>query len=187
MPLPPFLYSLVTVCTHHGYWAGGHWTHGYTNVFGLHQTHCGKGSWGSHADLSSVGLSSSSLTPPGEERALQDQAKMTGKEEGKCRSQFHHQTLEIDPSIGSENMRPSGLSLATLLQQGIMLGGIKFWKELYLESELCVRVCWLLMSCCWASLDLGAVDHCLCRHVLIVHPPKMSESLVWALGRPCLT
>lgn len=61
------------------------------------------------ARRTSVRMSSSSSLPSGEERALQAQPKTTGKEEGRWRSWFHHQKLEIDPSTGSDNMRPSGL------------------------------------------------------------------------------
>lgn len=129
---------------------------------------------------------------PGEERVLPSQPKMTVKDEGSCRFWFHHQTLEIDLSIGSENVRPSGLSPATGLQLGNVLESITFWRELHLESELCVSVCWpectLLVSCHWASSrQLGAVDQHLCRRTVIVHPPNLSECLVWASGRSCLS
>lgn len=41
----------------HGYCTGGHWTHGYMNIFELHQALCERGYWGNQAVLSGYSMS----------------------------------------------------------------------------------------------------------------------------------
>lgn len=82
-------------------------------------------------------------------------------EEGRFRFWFHHQTLEIDPSVVSEKMRPSGLSPATGLQQGSVLGSTKIWRQLYQKSELCVSD--LNAQCLWAATERAWIWELYCR------------------------
>lgn len=174
-PWPPecpcFLFC--TLCLlhgiRHGYCTGGHWTCGYTNIFGLCQTHCGRGSWGNHTDLSlsledsrcgchcarrtSVGMSSSSPLPQQKRGLCKSNWRWLGRKKEGVRPDFTTKHLRLIPQL---EVKIWGL-LVYLLQLDYSRGTC--WEAWSFGESFIWRVSYMLVCA-----DLNAQVSTLCMH-----------------------